>query len=875
MQIFHGNEQDLKTSFGLSAMSVVWVGILRSKGVDVSEPFLELCRIGGPLEPLLKDRSLLPALDKPEDLAALQQKYDRERQFQLVVIYTGGHKVLALQDEVTAEAGWQSDESDSGKHSVSGKIAGQTPGHAVPATRLDLPLARPEFGLQGFENLFSAQEIARLKLTIATTVKAEEKIEAIRKMALAQVSLSDKGILFLHALGDNNLEVRKEAAYALRHIGVHEEVAETIATLCSSDGQRRTYAIGTLGQLFPGLNELEKGAVLQILLTVLRDKEFALHRAALLEVLVQMVPAIPHNPSLWERILAATIEILVSMLDPLLDKAVDLFHAIMVRAAELTTQFLWVAMRKTEMRRLRGLLLTLLADTRPDAAQQEQLAREIAFNIGFGDDLDPIFMRLMGALGNMGEAAVTALLERFRVSIRITERIQLIQILDHILQTSKLGGTHKDKTLRTYLEAFPTATNPLRLSMLETDLLADPEVAAEIKTEFATELLVEIHQERLDQFFAAVEAALCRMREPAIPALLRAVQKPLHDEQAKRAAHILGEVVLRLGADARSHIAPLYTVCIELLAGTPSYRGEIFRLLGKLAGSKAAYAEIANQISDDLLANLCKTAHPYEVLDGLGWCASGDYADLDHKTDICYLFTTLIDKKMPDRLFRERESGGAKIYELDFKTTAYTDLLPIVMNGLSRLATSLQVPTMIRKRVVEYFLKKWDELVAYRIIWGPKNTTDLAQAMFNVCLHADTPVDEKLELTKALYQKKDLFPVMEFLTNIFHAQAGDDFAQVAEQMSLYLLEIAHHEDYSRAEDREKIVAAIGQMLESPKLAVEPGKSGELREKLLYTLFEALREEVFGVRDLMHSLQTAPILGERLQREIQKRLPPRK
>lgn len=873
MQIFRGNEADLKIRFGLSPMCVVWVGILRSKDILVTEPFLELCRAGGPLEPLLKDRSLLSALEKGEQFAELQRKHDPESQFPLVLHRQGKHNVLALQDEVIADAAWQMDVGGDAAHHTS-DVGAAPPAMTALAPRLDLPLARPEFLLQGLESLFGEQEVARLKLAIATTVRPDEKIEAIRKMGLAQVPLADKGILFLHALGDSNPEVRKEAAFALRNIGAHEEVVLAIAALCGTDDQQRRHAIGSLGQMFPAVGEMEKGAILQVLLTVVREREFVNQRVHILSTLTRMVPSIPHNPPLYERLLTVAVELLVSMLDSLLECATELFLAVMAKETELAASFLWTEMRKTEIRRLRGLLLSLLAETKIDAQQRQELARDMAFNVGFGDELDPISTRLVNALVRLGETAVSALLDRFQVSIRITERMQVIKIVDRILADSRLNAELKDRTLHIYGTAFPSAPNPLRIAMLATNLVEDTEVKTQTKNEFATEALVDVHQDRLDQFYSAVEATLCRMRVFAIPALVRAIQNPLHAEQGKRAVHILGELVLQLAAGDSAEIAPLHAMCRQQLEGNAPYRGELFVLLGKLATSEAADANLANGITDYLLDNLCKTAHPYDVLDALGWCAAGRWTDMEYKIDICYLFTTLIDKKMPDRLFQEREGLDEKVYELSFKTTAYTDLLPIVISGLARLATPADVPAMIRKRVVEYLLKKWQELVDYRVIWGPKSITDLAQAMRDLCLSECTPHEDKIAIGKALYQKKDLFPVMDILAVISQTQATDEFVHIGEQLAQHLVDIAHQEDYSRAEDREQIAQAIGTVLQANRLSVLAEKSEALREKLLYTLFEALREDVFGVRDILRDLLACQALSERLRNEIRKRVPPK-
>ena len=295
MQIFQGNEAEIKQKFKLSPIAVMWVGLLRGKNISITEPVLELCQTGGPLEPLIKDRSLLSSLDDPQKFGKLQEKYDPQRDFPMVILEQGTSRVLALQDEVVAESAWE-------KEKTIEKTATEH-----PLQRIDMVSSSPQVHLQGLENLFPSEEIVKLKIAIATTVKAEEKIEAIRKMVLAQVPLDEKTILFLHAIGDGQGDVRSEAAKALKHIGFDPEIAEALISMNQADSRQRQYAIGRLGQLFKEAKELERGAILQIFLTLLQDKYYRPEHVSIVEVLAKVVPEMStHSTAMFERILLST-----------------------------------------------------------------------------------------------------------------------------------------------------------------------------------------------------------------------------------------------------------------------------------------------------------------------------------------------------------------------------------------------------------------------------------------------------------------------------------------------------------------------------------------------------------------------------------------
>ena len=860
MQIFRGSENELKQQFGLSAMTVVWVGLLRSKNILLTEPVLELCKAGAPLASLFNDRSLLLAIDDPEKLGALQRKYDPELQTLLVVLDQGSYRVLALEAEVMAESGWKSQAQALGVQN-------------------DTALTTIESHLQGLENLFSPQDIARLKMVIATAVNPEEKIEAIRKMAMAKLSFHEKGILFLHALADTQLEVRREAAHALRNIGFNPEIAETIISLSGGDEMQHRHAISSLGQIFARADDLEKGTVLQVLLTTLRDKNYRDCNVLIVNVLSKIVSQIiTQSPAMLERIMASVVEVLVSHLDELLDPATTLFQAITDRNATLAGSFLWSEIQKTDSRRLRAFLLFLMVETGVPFADRQQLANKIAYEIGLGDELDPVYLRLTGAIVQLQDSSVQAVLTRFHNSIRTTERMQAIQIIDKIFSEPTASSMMKNiiqiknEVVKAYIDAFPTAINPLRLAILDSRLLQDPTVSGRLQTEFAGEALVDIHKERLDQFHEGVKAALFRMGQPAISALLKILRNPLQPQQAVRAAEILGEVIGNLKADARQEAIKIKDFCIKQIKNRPPHQGELFKILGRLAASKCSDTQMADDITEYLLLNVCKTVYPYRVLEGMGWAASGDWTSADLKTDVCHLLRALMDKRLPENISRVTQVGQNKIFELDVKIAAYSDLLPVLVTAMWRLAMADATSNALRKSILDYLRRKWQQLVEYKIIWGPKSTMDLAETLHDLCLHSEVALDDKIALAEALYYKIDIFTITELLASIFEKQSVGRLPEIAEKTGNKLLEFAHSDEYKSAEDREIVMRCIGRMVAAEKLATGHNASEHMREKLLYILFDGLREQIFGITNILQNLLASPHLSKRMQKEIQRRLP---
>ncbi|HNZ67495.1 MAG TPA: hypothetical protein PKM32_08995, partial [Planctomycetota bacterium] len=407
MQIFQGSPQELKEKYNLAPMVIVWIGILRSKNYLTTEPFLELCTPNGPLEPLIKDRTLQSVLDKPSEFEKLQAQYDPERHYPIVILDKGTHKVLALEAEVLSEAGWKKDVQELGLQTTSNK--------------------QIELQIPGIDNLFPSQEMARLKMVLATAVRSEEKIEAIRKISLSPISQQEKSLLFLHALMDADRLVRLEAILALGRLGLSQEIVHGMEILNQVDPLQQKYALNTLGTLFSKANDMAQASILQILLTILTDKEYKHCAANMFQAFTKIIPILSsENIVILEKIMSGTILLLLEQLDDRQEEAEKLFHAIAIKNEQLLHIFLSKEIEKADKARLRAFLLLILIEN--NVPITESLLEKIVFEVGLGDELDTIYTRLNYSLICQGEKAVPALLKRFDQSIRVTERISIIHL---------------------------------------------------------------------------------------------------------------------------------------------------------------------------------------------------------------------------------------------------------------------------------------------------------------------------------------------------------------------------------------------------------------------------------------------------------------
>ncbi len=860
MQVFQGNEYALKQKFQLNAIAVVIIGLLRNKNIFLTEPLLELAKPGEPLASFLKDRTLLTVIDNPIEFQALQNQHNLQ-QYPLILLEQGSHRILALQDEVLAEAGWQ-------KQTESPKTL-QT---MIAQTGLSIS----ELHLQGLEHLFSESEIAKIKLSIATAVKPDEKIEAIRKMTLSQEPIHEKALLFLHALGDNHPSVRTEAAQSLRSIGVDHAIIEAILLLGNSDNEKRQ-ALYSLGIIFNKVNDFEKGVILQVLLTVLRESSFRTLSVPLLQTLTKIIGNIPGQPkAMLERILMSTIELLLNHIDSISEAAGDVLTQIAQKDNELFSHLLWEQIEKMDSRRVLAFLLGQLA-SKGIPTDWLNLAKKMVYEFGLGDELDPIYLRLSGVMVQFGRQILPELILRFDSTLRSTEHISIAKLLDLILTSTvsseqKLLPEHKNQVLAEYIKIFARSPEAVRIVLLDNQFLSDPDISPSLQIEFSIASLMEIQKEKLDQYAQSVKAALCRIPKSAIDALIQVLEKPLKPIQLQQCAEILGDVALSLTSQNVEELTRVQKFCLQKIVEKVCYDKILFKNLGKVAAASGASSEMAEKISEYLLNSIYSSPSPYLVLEGLGWAMSSESTSLESKSDVCYLFIALMDKRLPERISQVKQNGEEKVFVFDNRSTAYTELLPILLSGLRRLALSNSTSEALRKRIIDYLLKKWQNLLEYKVIWGPKNVIDLAEAIADICQHPKIEDIDRISLAKALYAKVDIFTVTEFLIRILSRQNQICLSEVAQLVANKLLSFADNQEYHNPEDLEIIMNCIGRLLNCQFLAPNQEISDKLHEQLLYAMFDGLREQVFGVKENLEKLINSKYLSESLKNEIRKRLP---
>ncbi|KAF0241948.1 MAG: hypothetical protein FD180_4190, partial [Planctomycetota bacterium] len=202
---------DLTGRFGLSQRLSVRIGALLASKVELTATVLESAKPGSPVEAFFLRREILAEAasldtDRIQTLAA-----DAKLDLDLAVEDQGARRVIGLEEELAAAADFAAPPP-----ALSGNGLALMPIDVDPMLAL-MPAAGALAGAS-----MSADDVAKLKLTILTGVEPKAKIEALRKIVIAALPQNEKGMLLLRAISDESPEVRAEAAAGLRALGLDD-----------------------------------------------------------------------------------------------------------------------------------------------------------------------------------------------------------------------------------------------------------------------------------------------------------------------------------------------------------------------------------------------------------------------------------------------------------------------------------------------------------------------------------------------------------------------------------------------------------------------------------------------------------------------------
>lgn len=867
--------------FGLSAPLAARIGALLAKKVDLTAGVLALARPGTALESALLDPELLKSAGRltTRSLGKILERHGASG----VALVVRSRKVRKGRSSSTRRT-VATEAEVAGARAAGKKRTGRRarakkaglPEKAVPAAPGGLAPVGLTLG-PAAAALFPPEEIARLKLVVLTSARREEKIEAMRKLALAPIPEEEKAQVFLSCLSGPDSEVRAESARLLRPLGLNPELAEAVRDLESGEDRQRSLAVDRIGKRLASGAPVEVGASLIALIGRLREEASPEIKRHIMEKLGEAAEVIAGAGERPEELAKLVLGLVASRYVDMASPARALLKRLGSLLPERMRGILWTEHEATGDRLARGFVLQVLA-VLPGAASDGKLASSLAEAVARAREDEADFRLLGDLLIRMGDRGVRALIGAFGRAHRSQQRY-IVRLLGDACRFAEVTTEVKEEVALLYLSVLEGGHKEVQMPVLEAQLPQDRDLSDDTRRRLAEAFLSRVSLFVFPADVDNVEHTVARTGLPAAEVLLQRLGAHLPDAERVRAVRMLGELG-RVEGERKDPavreklldvLRTLQRMSVEGFPDTPA----LLLAMGKIASTPAMSPDTVELIARNLMERRGGGEPGFGAYEALGFIASSPYIYPERAEAVEKLFVSQLEAEPPELSTTERFEDDVSVIEIGGEAALYTDAVPAAIKGLVRMALSASISRgdpARTARTVEYLLGKWEALSRGEDQWGPPGATALVGAMREIGSSPSVDLRLRLKVIKALAKRLPGGPALEALGEVFAAEDRSvDIGRLAAGVGVALMRRRGPEGRFPEEDRELILKVLGAIAARRTLDTSSPITAHLREDVVEELFTGVRDGVTGAYEALAALRRKEALPEGFRGAVQRRL----
>src|SRR5690606_18619895 len=154
------------------------------------------------------------------------------------------------------------------------------------------------------------------------------------------------------------------------------------------------------------------------------------------------------------------------------------------------------------------------------------------------------------------------------------------------------------------------------------------------------------------------------------------------------------------------------------------------------------------------------------------------------RLEIGFQLLGVLKRGLPSMSGRMRKNEeGEDVLHFGRETTAYTDMIPRILEGLGRMIEAKATPDVLFERIAEELIKLWTEITDYERVWAPAATMTLARLLGGIALGPRCKPRMAEDITDLLTRKLVLLPVMQVISRLVLA------GPASERMDLIALRV--------------------------------------------------------------------------------------
>jgi hypothetical protein len=850
----------------------VRVGALMALKVFFTPAALELCRPGGPAEKIFLSPEFLNKARtlSQTSIAELtgQGAGDRAKlDAALTVLETEDGRIIALEEEAFAADAW---------HKVKEREARKTVLSPSLPARIQEQAALPDvIAEKEALNIFTADEVARLKLAVLTSVDPSQRIEALRRLVYAPQPPDEKAAIFMKALSDDNSEVRKEAVLALGSLGLNKELCDAMRLLSTENEKQREVGLQKLVRLSSTASPLERAIVLAVVLASVRTEK----SGHLLEKLVQSIGSFAsvfsESPEFLSSLTRLLIDLLVTNFDAISPSIRLLYAQLGHTLSDKLGVLLLTEIGRVEDKRLRAFLL-VLASSLPklDGEVRKKVMCEMAANLADWSEANLECRRLATALKGFGQSAVATIMDTFP-NVHESQMPLFIRLLDSICMDEKMEPDALSQVGAFLVEALKTARKPTRLAIMESRVYANTGLPSEQRAAIAWDFIRNAHDYRLEQIVEMTKIALVRIGPPAVEPLFKALRETPYDLEKEIAMSSLADIIVAARDTSPKFVDTVEKVvkfCVGLVEDATESTKTLLPYVGRICAGSAVQTPILVQALKTFRSSFKRDAANLEILVTLSELAAAPSLPASQLMELGMFFVELFKAKLPAIFSRETQTPDGTLLEIGGGTEAYSTFVPTLIRGLRNASLAPACTDIFREKLVTELLAKWEDVTEYRVVLGPRNTIVLAEALGAVACSPHCVSHLRIAIAKALRKRIVHMPIIEILGKVFgQPDESRGLTDLCAEVSKELVEMLSLQDYQEVEDRETLLRALARVAKRATISLERKENEGRRRHIVDLLFQGLEDNIFVAKDLLRELESCENLPKSLRKNIKERL----
>ena len=865
MRIIEDDFDSLVQRFGATRRFVTRVGALARKGLFLSESIVEFaCEADGkPLVDFVLSRLLLDeALElDTKQLKAHTTKADKSffAEHPLALSKQHGKRVLCLAEETESEV----EVSDPGK-------ALSAAGQGGIAALIGAPEAA---------KLLGADEISRLKLDLLTSSELGKRLEAVRKLWLAKLPAHDKLQLFLAALRDKEADVRAEAARALGALGLDLGLTENVAKASAGSLPERVVAIANLVQIMPRLDASQQKLALGVASGFVRAGEPKEVVQAALGLLAKQLGEARDLGEFLPALHKQLVELAQVQQSQYEEAIRSVYAASYALDRTLTTRLLVATVEESAQSALQFFALSLICRFDLDGAAEPRVVAKLVDGVQTGSELDGNYQACVGALSTLRERAIDALVEALPGSTD-TGQLRIVGLLGNMMRSEGLSAEAGRKAALACLKLHPSAAASVRVALLESGFY-EHDYLEESERRVAAELFIaDLHTFRFERQIELIQTALRRCGRAAIGPLTQGIVESTHDVTRLTSATLLPDVIAHDAKVSRKELERLLHALRKLIENDDSTfptRGPLYIALARIAAHVNVPSEAAGEVGRLLRQHVGKSSDVYDVIDALGYLAAGASLEASERVEIGHLLLSFLKRSLPTvGGSLKKNAQGEDVLEFGRETTAYTELIPRVLEGLGRVMDAKATPKGLYSRVLADLGQLWRDVTDYKMIWAPASVITLGRLLGQVAVSGRESERAVEDIAEALARRTYLLPIMQVLGRVAAVhQASVRLDVILAKVMQELVRRLTAEQEPETIERRQILETMFQIASRKSIGEKPTDADHVRRGVVEALFDAMKDKFFTQQawTWLEQLASNKHVSENMRGDIKRRLKP--